>query len=88
MANFLDGEGKLAYPFYHIHDIGHNLKNSQASLDRGTHFDGKSCYDSTDLAIPMTTAPDELVQLICKGLSHKAISQFDKHSDEQSLQRV
>ena len=36
----------------------------------------------------MTTASDELVQLISKGLSHKAISQFDKHSDEQSLQRV
>ena len=75
-------------PFYHIDDIGHNIKNSQASLDRGTHFDRKSCHDSTDLAILMRTAPDDIVQLISRGLSHKAISQLDKHSDEQSLQRV
>ena len=88
LTDFLDGNGSLSYPFYHIHDIGHNLKNSQTSLDRGTHFDGKHCYDSTDLAILLTTALDEVVQTMSKGISHKAISQLDKHSDEQSLQRV
>ena len=88
LTDFLDGNGSLSYPFYHIHDIGHNLKNSQASLDRGTHFDGKHCYDSTDLAILLTTVSDEVVQTMSKGISHKAISQLDKHSDEQSLQRV
>ena len=29
-----------------IHDIGHKLKNGQAALERGTHFEGKQSYDS------------------------------------------
>ena len=88
LEDFLAGNGTLSYPFCHIHDIGHNFKNSQASLDRGTHIDGEHIYDSTDHALLLTTAPDDVVQIMCKGISHKAIAQLDKHSDEQSLQRV
>ena len=85
LEDFLAGNRTLSYPFCHIHDIGHNLKNSQASLDRGTHFDGEHIYDSTDLAL-LTTVPDDVVQIMCKGISHKAIAQLDKHSDEQSAE--
>ena len=28
------------WPLFHVHDFGHNLKNAEASLERGTHFDG------------------------------------------------
>ena len=36
----------------------------------------------------LTTAEDEVVELMLKGVSHKALAQLDKHSDEQSLQRI
>ena len=45
----LDGQEKLSYLMSHIHDVGHHLKNAQASLERGTHFDGHFTYDSKDL---------------------------------------
>ena len=35
-----------------------------------------------------TTADDLIVNLISKGLSHTALGQLDKHSDEHGLQRV
>ena len=38
--------------------------------------------------IDTTTADDLIVNLISKGLSHTALSQLDKHSDEHVLQRV
>ena len=44
----LDAQGKLSYPMRHIHDVGHHLKNAQASLERGTHSDGHFTYDSKD----------------------------------------
>ena len=37
--------------FVHIHDIWHQVKNTQAALERGTHFDGKTSYDATDLSL-------------------------------------
>ena len=55
---------------------------------RGTHFDGHHAYDSTDLSLLFTTAEDEVAELMLKGVSHKALAQLDKHSDEQSLQRI
>ena len=44
--------GEKQGPF-HIHDIGHMVKNAEASLERGTHFDGKYSYDSNDLVVVM-----------------------------------
>ena len=88
VESFRDGDGPLQFPFYHIHDIGHQVKNAQASLERGTHFDGRHSYDSTDLSLLLSSAKDDVVERMLKGVSHKAISQLDKHSDEQSLQRV
>ena len=54
----------------------------------GTHFDGRYAYDSTDLSLILTTAEDEVVELMLKGVSHKALAQLEKHSDELSLQRI
>ena len=85
---FDDGNGSFDFLFYHIHDIGHQIKNAQASLERGTHFDGRFAYDSTDLSLLFTTAEDEVAELMLKGVSHKALAQLDKHCNEQSLQRV
>lgn len=36
----------------------------------------------------LITAEDEVVELMLKGVQHKALAQVDKHSDEQSLQRI
>ena len=57
-------------------------------MERGTHFDGRHSCDSTDLSLLLSSAKDDVVERMLKGVSHKAISQLDKHSDEQSLQRV
>ena len=51
-------------------------------------LDGQYAYDSTDLSLILTTADDEVVELMLKGVSPKALAQLDKHSDEQSLQRI
>ena len=42
LADLLDGNSFLSNPFYHLHDISYNPKNSQACLDRGIHFVGKN----------------------------------------------
>ena len=55
----LDGQRKLSYPMRHIHDVGHHLKNAQATLERGTHFDGHSTYDSKDLLIASCTSNEQ-----------------------------
>ena len=62
--------------FCHVHDIGHQPKNGQATLESGTNSDGKPTYDSTDLSMVLTTTD--------KGVSHKAVVLLDKPSDEQS----
>ena len=55
----LDGQGKLSYPMRHIHDVSHHLQNVQASLERGTHFDGHFTYDSKDLWIAACTSNEQ-----------------------------
>ena len=45
LQDCLDGHGKSDFPYRHIHDVGHHLKNAQASLERGTHFEGTYTYD-------------------------------------------
>eukprot|EP00795_Rhopilema_esculentum_P007961 gene7961-13857_t len=54
----------------HIHDIGHNIKNAEASLERGTHFDGKPVYDSSDIAVLMANLDGEHYQKLNSGISH------------------
>ena len=45
---------------FHIHDVAHNQKNAEASLTRGTHFDGNCIYDATDLVILLSSVDNEL----------------------------
>ena len=35
---------------FHIHDIGHKIKNAEALLERGTNFDGRNTYESIKIA--------------------------------------
>ena len=30
---------------YHVHNFGHNIKNAEGSLERGSRFDGEHTYD-------------------------------------------
>ena len=48
LADYLENDTEFLFPFYHIHDIGHQVKNAQVSLERETHFDGKNIYDAID----------------------------------------
>ena len=61
----------------HIIDAGHMAKNAEAALERGIHFDGKYSYDATDLAVMMSTVDESLHQKLLRGVSHKAVMQFD-----------
>ena len=76
----LDDQGKLSYPMRHIHNV------AQASLKSGTHFDGHFRYDSKDLWIAACTSNEQQHSMIFQGLSKRALSQLDKHSE--ALQRV
>ena len=88
LQDILDGQGKSEFPMRHIHDVGHHLKNAQASLERGTHFDGNYTYDSKDLWVAASTSEEQQIETLFKGLSPRALSQIDKHSEELALQRV
>ena len=46
------------------HDIGHHIKNVQASLERGTHFDGRYGHESTYLSLLLSLAEDEVAELM------------------------
>ena len=72
----------------HIHGIRHNIKNAEASLERGSHFDGETVYDSSDIAVLMANLNGEHYQTLNGGISHRANLHFDKQSDELSLQRI
>ena len=76
----------LTFHFFHFHDIGHQINNVQASLERGTRFDGTNFYDATDLFLTLPETNDETDALINKELLHAALGQLDKHSDEHALQ--
>ena len=88
LADYLENETEFLYPFFHIHDIGHQVKNAQASLERGTHFYSTNIYDATDLTLIMSTGTNEVTEKMNKGVAHGTLAQLDKHSDEHALQRI
>jgi len=53
--------------------LGHQVKNPQSSLEGGTHFDGRHSYDSTDLSLLLTSATDEVVERMLKGVSDQCL---------------
>ena len=55
LIEYMNNESTFPFPIVHIHDIGHQVKNSQAALERGTHLDGKNSYDATDFSLIMST---------------------------------
>ena len=62
---------------YHVHDVGHNIKNAEASLEKGPHFDGEHTYDSTDLTVLLSTLESQRYDNFIGAVSHKSILQFD-----------
>ena len=81
----LDGQGN---PIRHIHDVGHHLKNAQVSLKSGTRFHGHLTCDSKDLWIAACTSNEQQHSMLFQGLSQRALSQLNKHSEELALKRV
>lgn len=73
---------------FHIHDIGHMVKNAECSLERGTHFDGQYSYDANDLVVLLSSVNEEQYRKLDAVVSHKSVLQFDKQSDEQAQQRL
>ena len=65
----LNGQRKQSYPVRHIHNVGHHLKNAQASLERGPHFDGFFTYGSKDLWTAACTSNEEQHSMLFQGLS-------------------
>ena len=54
-------------PSTHIHDIGQNIKNAEASLKRGTHWNGSVSYDANDLAIMLANPPsNDVYSKLCR----------------------
>ena len=88
VAEYLSNDSEFSFPICHIHDVGHQVKNAQASLERGTHFDGQNVYDATYLSLIMSTGSNEVAKKMNVGVAHGTLAQLDKHSDEQALQRI
>ena len=88
LADYLETDTEFLFPFYYIHGIGHQVKNLQASLGRGTHFDDENIYDDTDLTLIMSTGTNEAAEKMNKEVAHGTLAQPDKHTDERALQRV
>ena len=82
LSDTLDDQGKLIYPMKPIHDV------VQASLKSSTHFDGHFTCDSKYLWMAACTSNKQQHSMIFQGLSQRALSQLDKHSEELALQRV
>ena len=84
----IEYSSEFSFPICHIHDVGHQFKNAQASLECGMHFDGQNVYDATDLSLIMSTGSNEVAEKMNVRVAHGALAQFDKHNDEQTLQRI
>ena len=52
------------------------------------HFDGQNVYDVIDLSLIMSTGSNEVAEKMNVGVGHGALTQLDKHSDEQAPQRI
>ena len=58
-------------------------------MERGTHCNGSVSYDANDLAIMLANpTSDDIYSKLCRGVSNRAICQFDRHSDKLALQRI
>ena len=62
------------------------ISKKEVSLERGTHFYGRNTYKSTDLAVVLASVEDK--SYLNVGVSHKAVLEFVKQSDELALQRI
>ena len=62
---------------YHIHDIGHMVKNAECSLEIGTHFDGKYSYNASDMAVLLTYVEDSQYEKLNSVVSHKSVLQYE-----------
>ena len=45
-------------------------------------------FEATDFSLIMSTCSNEVSEMMNRGVSHGTLAQFDKHSDEHSLQRI
>ena len=59
-----DEDESFGPPSIHINDIGHNIKNAEASLERGMHWNGSVSYDANDLAIMLASPPSGDVYIV------------------------
>ena len=81
----MNGQSPLSFSYFHFHNIGHHVKNSEGSLERGTLFDGKYSFDATDILLSLITSKNDVVEKISSGSAHAALGQLNKHSDEHAL---
>ena len=88
LADYTENDTEFLFPFYHISDTNHQVKNAHASLERGTHFDGENIYDATNLTLIMSTGTNEVAKKMNKEVAHSTLAQLDKHSDEHALQKI
>ena len=58
VAEYLNNESGFSFSICHIHDVGHQVKKAQASLERGMHFDGQNVYDATDFEVDTIVKTD------------------------------
>ena len=72
-------EAKLSYEAY--------PRCCSGFMKSGTHFDDHFTYDSKNVWTAVCTS-NEQHSMIFQGLSQRALSQLDKHSEELALQRV
>ena len=73
----------LDIEFYHIDDIGHQLKMGKQHILKQNMPMIQGIYQMV-----LTTTDDVAIQRMSIGESHKSIAMLDERSDEQSLQRM
>ena len=56
LQDFLNGLSHISFPYFHFYDIGHHIKNAQATLERGTLFDSRYSFDATDILLAQITS--------------------------------
>ena len=75
LADYLENDTEFLFPVLPHYGIGHQVKNAQASLERGTHFDGENIYDATDLTLIMSTETNEVAEKMNRGVTHGTLAE-------------